>query len=50
MTVTNMLPAVLVVLLLAGFVVSFIWRLYIGPGDVPSEEGSAGEERSDAPG
>ena len=40
-------PAVAVILLLAGFFASFVWRLYIGPGDVPEDRSA--DERSGIP-
>ena len=31
MNLETTVPALVVILLLAGFVVSFVWRLYVGP-------------------
>jgi hypothetical protein len=37
MTLENLVPALVVALLIAGFLVSFVWRLYIGPGANPDD-------------
>lgn len=37
MDLENLVPALVVVLLIGGFFVSFVWRLYIGPGAHPGD-------------
>jgi hypothetical protein len=44
MDLETVLPALVVILLLAAFVVAFVWRLYVGPGK--GREPSGADEQS----
>lgn len=48
MNLAHLMPALVVAVLIAGFLVSFVWRLYIGPGD-NHDASPTGEQTSRTP-